>query len=106
LALPDGVAADDLPRCAAVAIAQLPPEFRDVRCIAQATASHTFKPGIRLRLWYWLDRAISGAEVKRWLAGATVDHAIFGAAQIIYTAGPIFDGTRDPLSNRIISLPG
>jgi hypothetical protein len=103
---PDDVAARDISACARVAIAELPDEFRGGRCIAQATSSHGFKPGIRLRLWYWLDRPVYGAEVKRWLSSAPVDHALFGAAQVIYTAAPLFDGRRDPLPSRMVRLPG
>jgi hypothetical protein len=106
LARPATVAAEDIPACAEVAIAQLPGEFSGVRCIAQATASHGFKPGIRLRLWYWLDRPVCGAELKRWLLSRPVDHSLFGAAQVIYTAAPIFEDHHDPLPTRMIRLQG
>ncbi len=107
IARPVGIAATNLAACATVAIEALPGPFRDVRCIIQATAGHGIKPCLRLRLWYWLSRPTSGAELRRWLRPAPVDHSVFGAAQPIYTAAPIFlDGARDPLPDRIATLPG
>jgi hypothetical protein len=80
------VAASDLAGCAAVVIETLPPEFRRAICIVQATASH---------------RPATGTELKRWLRGVPVDHAVFGAAQIIYTASPLFaPGISDPFPER------
>ncbi len=106
LARPAAIAAGNLNACAGIAIAALPPEFHDARCVAQATAGHGYKPGVRLRLWYWLDRPVGGAGLKRWLAASLVDHALFGAAQICYTAAPVFNGGRDPLPDRMCRLPG
>jgi hypothetical protein len=60
--------AGNLAACAAEAIGQLPDAFRGTFCIAQASASHGIKLGIRLRLWYWLSRPAAGQELKRWLA--------------------------------------
>jgi hypothetical protein len=77
-----------------------------VRGIVQATASHAVKRGIHLRLWYWLSRPTTGVELKAWLRDATVDPAVFGAAQIIYTAAPIFIDRADPLPQRLIEMPG
>jgi hypothetical protein len=106
LALPDNVVVDDISACARVAIETLPAEFRDVRGVAQFTGSHGFKPGIRMRLWYWLDRPVCCPELKRWFAGVPVDHSLFGAAQVIYSAAPVFVGRCDPLQNRMVRLPG
>lgn len=104
---PDGIEAGNIPACASVAIAELPAAFQGARCIVQATASHGIAPGVRLRLWYWLSRPTGGAELRRWLRGAPVDHSVFGAAQPIYTAAPIFvDGAPDPLTERIAMVPG
>ena len=103
---PADVAVTDLAGCARVAIATLPAAFRDARCIVQATGRHGIKPDIRLRLWYWLDRPISGGEAKRWLARSPADPAIFTANQTIYTAAPVFIGAVDPLPVRLIELPG
>lgn len=106
IARPANVVAADLVTCAGIAIAALPPEFHAARCLVQATASHGIKPGLRLRLWYWLDRPTRSAELKRWLPAELVDHAVFGAAQIVYTARPAFEvGSRDPLPVRLVRLP-
>ena len=73
----------------------------------QATASHGLKPGVRLRLWYWLDRPVCGNELKYGLREAPGDPAILGAAQAIYTAAPLFlPGAFDPLLARIEMIPG
>jgi hypothetical protein len=106
LALPEYVAPTDLPACAAVAIERLPPAFRGASCIVQATGSHGIKPGLRLRLWYWLDRPTTGAELKAWLCAAPIDRSVFGAAQLIYTATPVFVGCRDHLPRRFAWLSG
>ncbi len=47
-------------------------------------------------------RAVPGCLDLAALAPSAID----GAAQIIYTAAPIFDDRRDPLPNRIVRLPG
>jgi hypothetical protein len=104
---PGGIEFGNLPACARVAVAQLPAAFHGARCIVQATASHGIAPGVRLRLWYWLSRPTGGAELRRWLRSAPVDHSVFGAVQPIYTAAPIFvDGARDPLPERMSMVPG
>ena len=104
---PNGIAVADLSACAFLAICQLSVEFRDVTCIVQATGSHGIKPGIRLRLWYWLDRPVGGIEAKRWLRNAPVDLVVFGVAQPIYTARPTFcPGYGDPIPARLVKIPG
>lgn len=50
----------------AIARHRLPPAFRDASCIWQVTASAGFKPGYRLRLWFWLDAFVTGAELEIW----------------------------------------
>lgn len=75
--------------------------------MVQATASHGIKPGCRLRLWYWLDRPTTGAELTRWLHGSPADPSIFRTVQPIYTAAPIFaSGALDHLPERMVMLPG
>jgi hypothetical protein len=106
LPISGGVVVEDISACAKVAAAALPAEFHSARCIAQFTASHSFKPGLRLRLWYWFNRPVWAGELKRWLAASPVDHAPFGPAQIIYTSAPIFAGRTDPLPHRMIRMPG
>jgi hypothetical protein len=61
--------------------------------------SDTFK----LKLAFWLDRALTGAEVKRWMAAekAPVDPAVFNAIQLIYLARPkLGHGLHDPVPRR------
>ena len=106
LPLPDHADPRDLAACGAIARASLPGAFHEAACIVAATASHTFKPGARLRLWFMLSRALGGAECKRWLARAPVDRSVFGAVQPIYTAAPLFIGMVDPLPRRLVVLRG
>jgi hypothetical protein len=103
---PDAIAADDLPGCALAAVQRLPVAFRATAGIVQATASHGIKPGSRVRLWYWLSRPTTAAELKRWLRGA-VDDCTFRTVQPIYTSAPVFGpGVRDHLPVRVALLPG
>ena len=104
---PDSVPAADLIGCAFAAVQRLPVAFHGVRCIVQASASHGIKPGSRLRLWYWLGRSTSDAELKRWLRGAPADPSVFRTVQPIYTAAPVFaHGAVDHLPARIVVMPG
>jgi hypothetical protein len=104
---PQETPATDLLACAEPIIDRLPRPFRRAACIVQASGSHGIKPGSRLRLWYWCDRPMSGAELKFWLKEAGVDRSVFNAAQPIYTAAPVFaDGRRDHLPDRLIEWPG
>jgi hypothetical protein len=104
--LPAGTDPRDLECCARHVLALLPPAFRNVRCIVQATAGHAVKPGARLRIWAWLARPTLGAELAVWLAGCPVDPASFRAVQPIYSAAPLFEGRADPLPRRLVMLPG
>jgi hypothetical protein len=104
---PEWIDPTDLLGCAVVAIRRLPSVFQKAAFVVQATASHGLKPGIRLRLWAWLDRPLTGTELKWWLRKAPVDRAVFSTAQIIYTAAPVFlSGAFDPLAHRIDVIPG
>jgi hypothetical protein len=104
---PKTIAASDLWGCAIVAIQRLPEVFRGAAVIVQASASHGIKPGCRLRLWFWLSRPTAGAELRFWLRRVPVDPSIFRAAQVIYTAAPIFAlGRPDPLPARLADMPG
>ena len=73
------------------AISTLPPEFQNVSAWWQMTSSAGIKLGIRLRLWFWLDRPVTDDEAKRWLADAPVDQALYSPVQVHYVARPIFD---------------
>ncbi|WP_284946729.1 hypothetical protein [Acidisoma cladoniae] len=104
--LPSEISATDITACAKIAIGYLPEDLSGARCIAQATAGHGIKPGIRLRLWFWLDRLTTGAELKVWLKDSPADPAVFRPAQLIYTAAPLFEGMPDPLPARLAVLSG
>jgi hypothetical protein len=107
VARPENVPADNLELCAAEAVQRLPATFHAARCIVQASASHGIKPGCRLRLWYWLDRAATDADLKRWLRGAPVDPSVFRTVQPIYTAAPVFAaGVVDHLPLRLAVRDG
>jgi hypothetical protein len=106
LPLPTGADPRDLQLCGHMARTALPVVFHGAACIVAATAGHGFKDGARLRLWFLLSRALSGAECKRWLRDAPVDLSVFGAAQPIYVATPLFVGMRDPLPLRLTKLDG
>jgi hypothetical protein len=106
LPLPAGTDPRDLPGCAEAALLALPAAFRTAGCIAFATSGHGFKPGARLRLWFMLSRPLAGAECKRWLRTAPVDRSVFGTAQPIYTAAPLFIGMHDPLPHRLVVVAG
>jgi hypothetical protein len=104
---PGFIDADDLEGCARIALSALPEEFQGVECLIQATASHGIKPDIRLRGWFWLDRAIDSATLKYWLSErAGIDWKSIGAVNPIYTAKPLFRGVADPVPDRLIRLPG
>jgi hypothetical protein len=89
----------------------LPEPFRTTTCWWSISSSAAV-PGphgrevareFKLKLAFWLDRALTGAEVTRWMAAekAPVDPAVFGAIQLIYLARPTFGhGLHDPVPRR------
>lgn len=93
---------------------RLPSEFHGARCLWRLTSSAGVPkplkegeldkgPTISMRLGFWLDRAITGAEAKAWLTGtgAIADCSIYTPNQPIYAATPIFkDGRVDPVARR------
>lgn len=85
----------DWPLVDRAAVSTLPPEFHDASAWWTMTSSAGLKPGIRLRLWFWLDRPVSDAECKRWLDGSPIDTSLYGAVAIHYTASPLFDDPAD-----------
>lgn len=105
---PEIIPAHDIRGCADIALQRLPAAFHGAACIAQATGSHGIAPGIRLRLWYWLDRPLDRRHLDQWLGKISgLDRSVFRAAQVIYTAAPVFEGGRkDHLPERIVTLPG
>ena len=83
------------------AIEQLPAEFQSVDCWYHFSSSMGIKAGVRVHLWFWLDRPCSDDELKAWLSGCPVDLRLFNPIQIHLTANPRFiDGAIDPYPNR------
>ena len=83
------------------AIKQLPAEFQSADCYYHFSSSMGIKPGIRVHLWFWLDRPCSDDEMKAWLSSCPVDLRLFNPIQIHLTANPRFvDGATDPYPKR------
>jgi hypothetical protein len=80
--------------------ATLPAACRRATCWWQLTSSAGVKPGVRLRLAFWLDRALGKAELERLFAGVPVDPSTFRPLQPIYVAPPILRGVADPVRRR------
>jgi hypothetical protein len=90
-------------RAVAYIVAKLPPAFHGARCLWRLTSSAGVEKRtiISMRLGFWLDRALTGAEAKAWLAGTIADCSIYTPNQVIYAATPIFkDGRTDPVAGR------
>ena len=86
------------------AIQQLPAEFQSVDYWYHFSSSMGIKPGIRVHLWFWLDRPCSDDEMKAWLSGCPVDLRMFNPIQIHLTANPRFiDGAAAPFTNSVDS---
>jgi predicted P-loop ATPase len=90
--------------------ASLPSPWNTAACYWQASASAGIKPGVRVHLWYWLDRPISDAEAKRIAVSLkvayNVDAQLYQAVQPHYCADPIFVGGPDPMQERAGILDG
>jgi len=85
----------------------LPEAFEGAACWWQATASAGIKPGIRARLWFWLDHPVADHEAKHWLKGVPVDRSLFTPVALHYTAPPLrADGTCEPVARRQGRLSG
>ena len=83
------------------AIKQLPAEFQFTDCWYHFSSSMGIKSGIRVHLWFWLDRPCSDDEMKAWLSGCPVDKRMFNPIQIHLTSNPPFvDGAVDPYPDR------
>lgn len=83
------------------AVEQLPSEFLEVDFWYQFSSSMGIKPGIRVHLWYWLERTCSDDEMKVWLRDYPVDLKLFNPLQMHLTAAPQFkDGAIDPFPCR------
>jgi hypothetical protein len=88
----------------------LPPELRDVTFVWQWSSSTGMQGAglLSAHLWFWLDRPMSETDLKEWYFSnkwvreneTHIDPTLFRLVQPHYTAGPIFDGVRDPLTRR------
>jgi hypothetical protein len=105
--IPPGVDPADPVMAGGAARRALPAPFRTARAVAQLSSKAGLLPEIRVHLWFWLDRAITDAEAKRWLKSAPVDASIYQPVAIHYTASPRFmPEVDDPVYERIAVLPG
>ena len=88
----------------------LPEEFHGVSVFWAFTSGHGIKPGIRIRLFYWLDRPLEDWELKVWLtpliAAKLIDAALFNPVQATYTAAPVFIDMNDPVPYRFGTWSG
>jgi hypothetical protein len=94
----------------------LPPEFRDVTCFYQFSASAGFKDGIAgIHIWWWLDRSVDSPTIKRWLEDkikptqrgkCKVDCSIISGNIPHFFADPVINGGHDPLPRRTGFIEG
>ncbi len=94
-------------------LGQLPMELRTAGYVWQVSSSAGLKPGLRMHLFFFLDRPLGEAELTRWAeqvndgAGQrVVDDAVFRTIQPLYVADPIFDNMLDPVAQRLGYVPG
>ena len=74
----------------------LPNEFQGVSYIFQFSNSagliqpdgSPYKTGLCVHLFYMLNKPLTNAQLKKWLADSPVDRSIFNAVQIHYVANP------------------
>ena len=79
----------------------LPPELERGRCWAAFTSSAGFKPGIRMQLWFWLDRSLAKPEIIAWLADTGADLGQYDNVKMRFVARPVFGpGVADPIQRR------
>ncbi|TXN13403.1 hypothetical protein FV219_04865, partial [Methylobacterium sp. WL122] len=103
------------------AVGLMPKAFRGVTCWWAFSAGQGFKPNLHLRLAFWLDVAVSGADLTVWLAEkipdagprkswrrvSPGDPAVYRTVQPIYVGRPVFeDGIVDPVPCRSGLLQG
>lgn len=83
--------------------------WKDTECIGLASSSYGIKSGIHLRMFFWADRKVDCATLKKFMTNNKVcaDLAMFHPIQPIYVATPIFnDGLKDPVEKRMVLLAG
>lgn len=78
----------------------LPPAWQRCSFWWGLSSSAGFKPGVRVKVAFWLDRACTGREVERHLAGCPIDASTLRAVQPIFVARPILVNVTDPIRER------
>jgi len=82
------------------AIKQLPADFQSVDCWYHFSSSMGIKAGIRVHLWFWLERPCTDEEMKAWLSGCPVDLRLFNPIQIhLALSKVVLPAPRNPVSN-------
>ncbi len=65
---------------------------------------------LRLRLWFWLSRAVGEDELRAWMNAmgdlAPVDSSVAGPVHMVYTSRPLAAGGSDPLAGLGVPLSG
>ena len=82
----------------------LPEPWGQASCWWGLSSSAGFKPGVRIKLGFWLVRAVLGREIERHLKGCPIDASTLRAVQPIYIARPILMGVSDPIRQRTGAL--
>ena len=78
----------------------LPSAFDQASFWWSFTSGAVFKPGLRMRMAFWLDQPLSQDELDRWLDDTPCDKSLFRPVQPNYVAFPIFKGGHDPVVQR------
>jgi hypothetical protein len=82
----------------------LPEPFHDCRAFWQLSSSFGLRAGtgLRIHLWFWLDRAIETKLLHPWIVvhAPEIDEKLINPVQIHYCADPIFVGAPDPIFRR------
>ena len=102
---------DDPESAVAYAIEEImPPEFQDVRCFFQLSASAGFVPGIlKAHVFCWLSEPITDALLKvtmRQCAPRLRDYSVYQGVQPHYVAAPVVEGGPDPIPRRFGWIKG
>ena len=97
-ALPTGVDPVDVHGVAGRRGSCCRPSFDPASHWGQLTGSAGIKLGGRIRLWFWLSRAVSDVEAKRWLKGSPVDLTLYTVVQPHFVSSPVIAlGAVDPV---------
>jgi hypothetical protein len=78
----------------------LPPPWHRASYWWGLSSSAGFKPGVRIKLAFRLDRPALGRELERHLNGCPIDASTLRAVQPIYVARPILMNVADPIRRR------